>query len=142
MRKESKPIEIQEDVAIGNGIILEKGDKIRVLVEEKKITKNMFMNLHKSGKLGLVQGMVKNNATGIFSVLNKAGETKVKAIKSMKTSNVSVDSHLQTGTSVAIYSETIFERDFIVVETTCDNSKDSNVSWDTIDTYSVIYVVL
>jgi len=46
-KKKGKVIEIQADVKINEGVILEKGDKIEVLdkkVEEKKLTEDHFLS--------------------------------------------------------------------------------------------------
>jgi len=115
-------------------------DKIDLYLNEadmKKITKKNFMSLHKSGELGLIAGSVKDDAKGIINTLKKADLSKITL---MKTTNMDVGSQTSTGTTVTVYESIIQDKTFYIVESRFDNSKNSQVSWNTIDYYCTVYM--
>jgi len=115
-------------------------DKIDLYLNEadiKKITKKKFMSLHKSGELGLIAGSVMGDAKHIISSLKNVNLSKIEL---MKTTNINVGSQTSIGTSIIIYETTQQDKIFYIIESRFDNSKNRNVSWDTIDYYCTVYM--
>jgi hypothetical protein len=137
-------IEIQEEIRIpqeDQDLILEKGDKIKIIKEAKKISKKDFDSMHKAGELGLVSGMIRQDSEVVFNIIKKAGEDFVNnTMKTIPASKAETHSQLGVGVTITIYSETIFGKEFIAVETKADYSKDPHASWDTINFYTTLYV--
>ena len=111
--------------------------KLKNYLNEGKISKKAFLSLHKSGKLGLVAGGVKGDLKSIMTVLNKENLDKIKLIK---TTNIDVASQSTSGTTVKVFKEEAQGKMFYIVETKHDNSKNNQVSWDTIDYYCTVYM--
>ena len=101
-----------------------------------KITKKQFLDLHKNGKLGLVAGGVKQDAKKIIEILKK----NIDKIEYKKTTRVDVGDGPDTKN--VIYHAEISGKTFFILETIIDNSKNPGVSWDTIDTYSNVYILI
>lgn len=104
----------------------------------KKESKSSFLKAYKAGELGLIQGGVKQDADKIFKQLESIDVSKLETIK---VSNVNLSDNRASGQTIKVYSAVIDGKTFFVVEETNDNSMNSNVSWDTVDVYSNIYMV-
>jgi hypothetical protein len=111
------------------------------LVESKKITKSDFMSLHKKGELGVVQGMVSLKADEVFKTINNTNKDKIDFIhRNLKpTTRASIDNDGEI-TKTTVFHENIHGKDFFVVETKVDNSKQKDVSWDTIEFFCTVYM--
>ena len=109
--------------------------------ESTKITKKAFTQIYNSGDLGLVQGLIKGDIKKIISLVEKLGEDKVNSFNLIKTSSMNLDSQGESGKVTTVYKFELFGKIFYGIEDIIDNSKDSNVSWDTVDEYVTLYMV-
>lgn len=102
----------------------------------RKITKSAFKKIYK--ELGLVSGGVKGDVNYISKTLNNIDVSKIKPLK---VSQIDVGSQGSSGTTTTVYELHIKDETFYVVESKYDNSKNNNVSWNTIDYYSTVYIL-
>ena len=100
-----------------------------------KITKKEFKELHKTKQLSLIN-----------SCWGRSALSCINFIKSINThftgtpvTRCSIDNNGDYEV-INVFKETIREQDFYFVESTIDNSKNKNCSWDTIDINTVVYV--
>jgi len=110
-------------------------------IKEKKLTKKDFMSLHKSNQILLVQGGIKMTSDAIQKHVEGLKDSDFETIKGQPVSSVDVGSQSSSGLIVKVSSFENRSKTFFIVENTIDNSKNSDVSWDTIDVYSNIYIV-
>ena len=101
----------------------------------KKISKKDFMELHKTGKLNLVQ-----------SIFNKTKEEVKERIEKhpgklygSKTSRIDLSNNGEIE-KITVYFERINDQDFYFVESVIDSSKDSSCSWNDIQYNTILYV--
>ena len=102
-----------------------------------KATKKDFLKFHKGGNLGLVDGGVKLSAKEISAKLKTFD---VKKFKLTPVSNPTLDNDGEMQ-KVRVYKDEIDGHIFFYTENTLDNSKNPDVSWDSIDVYTNIYMV-
>ena len=99
----------------------------------EKITKKDFMAMHKTGKLGLIQGLVKKSKDDIFNILDGRSDIQEWAKPVSNFGDLSSDKN-------GAKTTTIFKKGrFIFVEDIIDNSKNPDCSWNDLEVYNTIY---
>ena len=107
-----------------------------------KITKNDFRRIHSSGNLTILGSMFGMDKETVLSKMLKGIESgKFHSIAESKTRPVSrIDLKNDSGHIVtACYGDIIDECKVYFVETVIDNSKNSQCSWNDIETNTVVY---
>lgn len=102
----------------------------------QKMTKKEFLELHKNGKLSLIQSLFNWDKEKVKDKIIKMNQIFIgkDTIRCSINDNGEIE-------KIQIYKETINNQEFIFVEHLIDNSKSKDCSWDDVQTNTVLYLI-